>query len=348
MEFVIILPVLLLLLLIAIDFGRVFATYVDVNNAAREGAAYAQFNPTEGSGITAYATHEKNVQGQGGEGTLSVSATCHDSGGNALDCAATPGGAGTGNTITVTASERFTFLTPFIGNLFGGGINLQSSSTAAVLVLASSGGDTWNCGTLPVPAFTYTTAGLTVTLDAATSNPHTGLCGISGYNWNMGDLPNPYWPAEGMYATYTYASAGTYTITLTATNLAGAATTSQTVTVNTATPGPTATASPTLIPTAPPVPTIPPPQCNTAPSFTYKFTGNGNGNRKDEMQFYGSYTGQPAPATWHWAFGDGHTDQGPLLSTVTRPYTNAGTYTVTLTVTNGSCSKSTSQQVSVP
>ncbi len=346
MEFVIILPVLLLLLLIAIDFGRVFATYVDVNNAAREAAAYAAFNPTDGSGITAYATHEKNVQGQGGEGTLSVSTACHNPSGSVLDCAATPGGAGTGNTITVTASERFTFLTPFIGNLFGGGIDLQSSSTAAVLVLASSGGDTWNCGTPPVPAFTVTAAGLTVTLDAATSNPHTGLCGISGYNWDMGDLPNPYWPAEGMYATYTYASAGTYTITLTATNLAGYATTTQTVTVDTATPGPTA--SPTPNPTAPPAPTIPPPQCNTAPSFTYKFTGNGNGSRQHEMQFYGSYTGQPAPATWHWAFGDGHTDQGPLLSTVTRPYTNAGTFTVTLTVTNGSCSKSTSQQVSVP
>ena len=46
-EFALLLPVLLLLLVVAIDFGRLFATFVAINNAAREGAAYAAGHPTQ-------------------------------------------------------------------------------------------------------------------------------------------------------------------------------------------------------------------------------------------------------------------------------------------------------------
>jgi Flp pilus assembly protein TadG len=37
-EFALILPVMMLILLIAVDFGRLFFTYIQVNNAAREAA----------------------------------------------------------------------------------------------------------------------------------------------------------------------------------------------------------------------------------------------------------------------------------------------------------------------
>ena len=40
-EFALVVPVMLLLLLIAIDFGRLYFTYLGVTNAAREGAAFA-------------------------------------------------------------------------------------------------------------------------------------------------------------------------------------------------------------------------------------------------------------------------------------------------------------------
>jgi chitodextrinase len=94
----------------------------------------------------------------------------------------------------------------------------------------------------------------------------------------------------------------------------------------------------------PPVATTPL-VCSTVPTFTYEFTGHGNGARKHELSFYGSYTGQPAPASWSWRFGDGTTATG---QNATDRYAEAGTYTVVLTVTNGSCSRTTSQTVVAP
>jgi Flp pilus assembly protein TadG len=43
-EFALILPVLLILMLGTIDFGRVYFAYVSVTNAARNGAQYASFS----------------------------------------------------------------------------------------------------------------------------------------------------------------------------------------------------------------------------------------------------------------------------------------------------------------
>jgi hypothetical protein len=73
-----------MLMLMAIDFGRVFFSYIEVNNAAREGAAYAAAFPTDTAGITSHARQETNVQGQGGENAITVTATCYDSSGVAL------------------------------------------------------------------------------------------------------------------------------------------------------------------------------------------------------------------------------------------------------------------------
>ena len=76
-EFALIVPIFLFLMLLAIDFGRVFFSYIEVNNAAREGAAFAAGNPTVLVGdksITSHALQETNVQGQGGENAITVTA----------------------------------------------------------------------------------------------------------------------------------------------------------------------------------------------------------------------------------------------------------------------------------
>ena len=105
-EFALILPVFMLVMLIAIDFGRLFFTYIQVNNAAREGAAYGAGNPTSTTGITSRAQQETNAQGQRGENPITVTAVCADPSGIALPggCADAPGGNGTGNSITVGVS----------------------------------------------------------------------------------------------------------------------------------------------------------------------------------------------------------------------------------------------------
>lgn len=237
-EFALIVPVLMLLLVAAVDFGRLFFTYVEVNNAAREGAAYGAGSPTDSTGIQDHAVQETNAQSQRGESPLTVTESCADPSGNSLACSNAAGGGGSGNTITVSVSERFTFLTPLINNLVGNNFQLSSSATAAVLELAAGGGGTpGNCTTQPTASFTVSVSGLSVSVDASASTPTTGQCAISGYNWDMGDGADPFPPVIGLRPpSYTYAAAGTYTITLNVTNPANpdpGVSTSQTITVGT-------------------------------------------------------------------------------------------------------------------
>ena len=131
-EFALIIPVFMLLLLIAVDFGRLFFTYIQLNNTAREGAAYAALNPaTDPATLTTAALAESNVQAQSGEGAVTATASCVDSSGTHLDCASAAGGTGAGNRVTVSAGETFNFFTPLIGNFWPGGLHVGTSATAA-------------------------------------------------------------------------------------------------------------------------------------------------------------------------------------------------------------------------
>ncbi len=55
-EFALLLPVLLLILLGTIEWGRIFFIYVNINNAAREGTRYGMVHPTDQNGITNHVT----------------------------------------------------------------------------------------------------------------------------------------------------------------------------------------------------------------------------------------------------------------------------------------------------
>ena len=58
-EFALILPVFLFFLLLAVDFGRLLFTYIQLSNTAREAAAYAAFNPTtDSTSLTTVALSE--------------------------------------------------------------------------------------------------------------------------------------------------------------------------------------------------------------------------------------------------------------------------------------------------
>jgi Flp pilus assembly protein TadG len=126
-EFAIITPILCLILLIAIDFGRLFATYVGVTNAAREGAMFGATEPTcvsstncvDPGNITFRARAEV-----GGATSLTVSRTCSAS------CASAAGA--TGNTITVETSQSFVPLTPFITSITGDVITITATATAMI------------------------------------------------------------------------------------------------------------------------------------------------------------------------------------------------------------------------
>jgi Flp pilus assembly protein TadG len=151
-EFALILPVMLLMMLIAVDFGRLFFTYIQVNNAAREAANYAaahaidyQSNPLDYQGyhdsVAAAGLAEANNQTQTGATTpMAISSpACFTPGTppTSIDCTSAPEipakASGIGNQVSVTVTQQFTFLTPLINSFFGGGLNLSSTATATVL-----------------------------------------------------------------------------------------------------------------------------------------------------------------------------------------------------------------------
>ena len=126
--------------------------------------------------------------------------------------------------------------------------------------------------------------------DTSTNTP-------TSWSWNFGDsststVRNP---------SHTYTNAGSYTVALTATNVAGSNTRTQTGYINVTTAAPAANFS--AAPTNGPVP--------LAVQFTDASTN--------------------APTSWTWTFGDGY---GSNLQNPSHTYTTAGDYTVSLTATN--------------
>jgi len=126
--------------------------------------------------------------------------------------------------------------------------------------------------------------------------------------WSFGDggsstISNP---------VHTYTTAGTFTVTLTATNSAGSNTISQAdyITANMVTDAP-------------------------APLFKSTVT---SGYAPLNVQFVDASSN--SPNAWTWSFGDGSTSS---LQNPTHTYTTAGTYTVTLTATNPAGSNTVSQ-----
>lgn len=111
---------------------------------------------------------------------------------------------------------------------------------------------------------------------------------------------------------HAYTLAGTYTVTLTVTNSAGSNTVTQAgyVTVTKSAAAPVANFVATVTSGTSPLP----------------------------VQFLDSSTN--APTTWLWSFGDGGSS---TLQNPSHTYTTAGTYTVTLTVTNAAGSNTISQ-----
>ena len=354
-EFAIILPVFLLFLLMAIDFGRLFFTYVQVSNAAREAANYGAVQPTDTSGMRARAVQEKNSQTQG-EGALEpIGTVCKNPAGTVITCASAAGGTGAGNILTVTVTQRFSFLTPLVTGFFGGPLPVSADASTAVLGSAVGGGGTGGPGTCNAPTnatFTVFASEMDIIVDPAGSMPDTGVCTISGYNWDFGDGQTDV--GSSIPTSHTYASPGTYVVTLEVTNQGGALTAIRTVTVPfvaptpsptpSPTPGPTATPSPT--PTTAPTPTPSPTPC-AAPTANFTWT---TGSPRRNVTFTDTST---APAacpitTWLWEFRD---TTPSTFTNAQNPFhafpSNNGNYVVRLTVTSSAGSVTVQRTVSL-
>jgi PKD repeat protein len=167
---------------------------------------------------------------------------------------------------------------------------------------------TVDVGPTPTAAFFYTPSsplsGSPVSFDGSASSEAGGS--IASYSWDFGDGSAA---GSGVTPTHAYASAGTYMVTLTVTDGHGnSGGTSQVVTVDAV----AAHASP-----------------SAAFSFTPASPVSGS-----PVSFDGSGSSEPGGSivSYSWSFGDGSVSAGGV--TPSHAYSHAGTYTVSLTVTD--------------
>jgi len=141
-EFALILPILVMLLLLAIDFGRVFFGWVGINNASRIAANEAAWHPEawEGSGSALLKSIYRN------QVSLDLqSINCEPGGGGAwqttdvpdpeyIDEAGTPttNAYELGDHVKVSLTCHFSFVTPLIGLFMGDPMPISAASEFTV------------------------------------------------------------------------------------------------------------------------------------------------------------------------------------------------------------------------
>lgn len=236
-EFALILPIFLVFVSACLDLGRVFYANISLNNAAREGAmeaaseagtyiANGACDPVNNSVVCRVQLESKSSM---------VSITSSDI---SMTCSVSGCPHAAGSTATVSVKGQFKLLTPILAAFFGGQtLNLTSSATAQLEYLPQIA--TITPPPAPTAEFTWSptsiTAGDTVTFDpsASTGDPTAWQWDFDGDGVTDTTAQNP---------THTFATAGTYTVTLAVINLTGVSNRQHTITVN-AVPGPSSSAS---------------------------------------------------------------------------------------------------------
>ncbi len=264
-ELAIILPVLLVLVLAALDLGRLFFAQITVANAAREGAYEASYGGSYSAGVACGASNSvmcaivNESQGSMTIAPTDVTKTCSTSGG----CAA----GAYGDVVTIKVTGHFNLLTPVLAVFFGGtNVSFTSTAVADMVDTASaralyatpvpsgspaptatvaptatpiptasqlatmSPGPTPTMCAAPVSSFTSDQQNKNKPVDfVSTATPTTGSCQITFWRWDFGDGQTD--AGTNKTPSHTYACKGcTYTVTLTVTNPYGSVSWLSTVT----------------------------------------------------------------------------------------------------------------------
>jgi hypothetical protein len=123
-EFAISVPVVMLMVLFGVDFGRVFVGWVTLTNAVREGANFAALQPdswnTPGS-PTGRAEYARLINAETAEINCTLPAT--------LPSPTFPNGTDIGSPAIVAITCEFTLITPLIGGLIGNPLDVSASAS---------------------------------------------------------------------------------------------------------------------------------------------------------------------------------------------------------------------------
>ena len=319
-ELALIAPVFLILLLTAIDLGRLMYSQITITNAAKEGALVASQGGTwqSGAGCSDANTVMCGALTEAEGGFIVVDQTAVNLSPAVCDKDA-PYPAGGPPTVTVEVTAPFRLVTPIVASIVGNNIVLHASAYAECLAVPAV---TFPTAPDPVAAFTANPMSgpepLTVTFNANGSSSPGAT--ITDWSWSFG--------GSGAVAQHTFPTAGSYTVVLTVTDSRGMTGSSNaTITVSGSTPTGT-----------------PPPSCPTI-DFTWTDRhNNGNPHRMDLDS-----TLSPSTTGWNYTWSGAMTFVGQNdRASVTVNFTSGGSQSVSVTATKGSCSVTTTKSVPVP
>ena len=123
-EFAISFPVVMLMVLFGVDFGRVFLGWVTLTNAVREGANFAAMQPDSWSSPgspTAQAEFARLINAETDEINCTLPAT--------LPNPVFPFGTDVGSPAVVSITCQFTLITPLIGGIVGNPLDVSASAS---------------------------------------------------------------------------------------------------------------------------------------------------------------------------------------------------------------------------
>ncbi len=148
-EFALVLPILLLTLLIALDFGRAFFAWVGITSASRAGAAYAASNPGAGWATTPDPVIVARYRSQITSDLLPT---------NCVMPSPIPlpslSGTGLGGHVTVTLTCTFNVITPLVASIVGTDVPITATTVYPVRAGEIAGGPVLNHlpGPTPTPS----------------------------------------------------------------------------------------------------------------------------------------------------------------------------------------------------
>lgn len=122
-EFAISFPVVMLMLLFGVDFGRVFVGWLALSNAVREAANYAAINPSAwaDANTAAIAEYERLIATEAGGTACQLPGT--------LPSPSFPNGDGVGEPAIVAITCRFELITPLMSAILGNGVDVSAAAS---------------------------------------------------------------------------------------------------------------------------------------------------------------------------------------------------------------------------
>ena len=214
-EFAVILPVIALLLLLAIDFGRVFFGWVALNNMARAGANFAALNPSAWSAPadpTKQAEYLLRMQQDASAIDCTLPGTMPSP--TFIDKVGTSDPHELGDAAEVKLTCQFHLLTPLVSSILGGGVSLGADAIFPIRAGEVAGAPVQPVVPTPTPSATPTLPpGSTPTPTPSASTIPDGFCKVPqfvGDPNNDANLTNK-WTTAGFKANKIIVSPGSWT-----------------------------------------------------------------------------------------------------------------------------------------